>query len=55
MEENLEPSNKINNVKSENTTDSNSEVIKAPTSEKINTQEEEINLKEINLLFDKFD
>ena len=46
MEENLEPSNKINNEKSDNTAATNSEVIKISNSEKINNQEKEINPKE---------
>ena len=46
MEENLEPSNKGNNEKSDNTAATNSEVIKVSNSEKINNQEKEINPKE---------
>ena len=46
MEENLEPSNKGNNEKSDNTAATNSEVIKISNSEKINNQEKEINPKE---------
>ena len=46
MEENLEPSNKVNNEKSDNTAATNSEVIKVSNSEKINNQEKEINPKE---------
>ena len=46
MEENLEPSNKVNNEKSDNTAATNSEVIKVSNTEKINNQEKEINPKE---------
>ena len=46
MEENLEPSNKGNNEKSDNTAATNSEVIKVSNTEKINNQEKEINPKE---------
>ena len=46
MEENLEPSNKGINEKSDNPTDSNSEVEKVSKSDKINNQEKEINLTE---------
>ena len=46
MEENLEPSNKGNNEKSDNTAATNSEVIKVSNTEKINNQEKEVNPKE---------
>ena len=46
MEENLEPNNKVNNEKSDNTAATNSEVIKVSNTEKINNQEKEINPKE---------
>ena len=46
MEENLEPSNKGNNEKSDNTAATNSEVIKVSNTEKIDNQEKEINPKE---------